>query len=397
MSIESVSPELAQDVEAIFDGQPGFPDEHREVVPRYQHGPILPEEFDLRDDFFRLHAQIRRRFRPKHIITADSPYPKEIDDGVFVEPLPTATEMYRVGVCLPATAKLYLKPEILHPAMTQMHADYRFGKDGVDYTPLIDPEYIERYQMSERNRRHALVVRFIVGKNHPPSDPSVSYETVYVERNMDYDKFSEQTRPSAQFERYARAGHYILEQLRYTDTVDNEAIVQADTLEMVRHLMDNTPDRLYVAAPQLNAAYMIATNHLGGLVLQQAKRKGIYRIFDPGNMAAHDFLPGTMARFSTTPGRHAGLGLSTVLQISSPLRRVQDGVNGVQLWKLAREKIQDNGDRRILRETTHLLNFEIAQRYHRRLMRKYRPHASPDYIDDAARDSALEAMADVEY
>jgi hypothetical protein len=394
VSVESVPTVLEQEVEAIFEGEPGFPNDLHEVVARHRMGPLNEHS---RNDFFRLQASIRRRFRPRHIITADSLYPKEIDDGVFVEALPTATEMYRVGVCLPNTAKLYLKHDILRPAIAQLHADYRIGPDGVDYTPLIDEEHIRDHEMKQGNRRHAMVLRFIVGQNHPPSDPTISFENVYVDRNLDYTKFSEQTQPSGQYERYARAGYYILEQLRYTDTEDNDAIVQADTLEMVRYLRDQQPDRLHVAGPQLTAAYMVASNHLGGLILDDANRVGIRRIFDPDNPIPHDFLPANMARFSLTPGRHAGLGLSTVLQISSPLRRIQDGLNGVQLWKLSKGMRQDQGDLRVLEETTHLLNLEIMMKYKRRLMRRYRPAASPEYIERAAQEQAIEDIHAVEY
>ncbi len=360
-----------------------------EVMVRHRAGPISQRG----PNFFQIDKHARIRHRLKHIITADSPEPKEIDDGVFVEELPSATEMYRVGVCLPDTSRLYLRQDVLTPALDKLHADYWMEKDGtLGYTPLIEERFIRGYEMSQGNRRNALILSFIVGQNHPPSDASISFEKVFVDRNLDYRQFSEQTRPSAQYERYARAGHYILEQLRYADNDDATAITQADTLDMVRHLITQQPDRLYVAGPSLTAAYMVAANHIGGQLLREADRKGIFRVFNPGNMGPHDFLPADTARFSTQPGPHLGLGLSIVMQITSPLRRLQDGLNGVQLWKLARGLRQDRGDVALLEDATQLLNFEIMNKQIARVKRKRHIGVTPKDADNIALEQDAEIM-----
>ncbi|MBC7581604.1 hypothetical protein H7097_01915 [Aeromicrobium sp.] len=380
---------LVSDEGFLSDPVLEIPGYEREWLVEHMPGMIAQRG----QNFFQIRKLADRTHRLKHIITADSPKPKEIDDGVFVEELPSATEMYRVGVCLPDTSRLYLRQDVLEPALDKLHADYWVGDDGeLDYSPLIEERFIRGYEMSQGNRRNALIVSFIVGQNHPPSDASVSFEKVFIDRNFDYREFSEHTRPSGQYERYARAGHYILEQLQYADSADTAAITQADTLDMVRHLIKQQPDRLHIAGPSLTAAYMIATNHIGGLLLQDAERVGINRIYDPGNMAPHDFLPADVARFSTMPGPHVGLGLSNVLQITSPLRRLQDGLNGIQLWKLARGMRQDRGDVALLEDATQLLNFEIVKKQISRVKRRRHIGMTIKEVQEAVHEEALEVM-----
>ncbi len=359
-----------------------------EVVPRWQPGMIQQRGIN----FFQIHKHAQKRFRPKHIITADGPNPREIDDGVFVDPLPSATEMYRIGVCLPDTSKLYQRPEVLKEAMAKLHADYWIDEDGdFGYRSLIDEHHIRRHEMSQGNERQALILRFVVGQNHPPSDTRISFERVYVERNLDYDQFSKQVRPSQQFEYFARAGHYLMKLMPYIDGEDAAAITQSDSLGMVEHLMKQQPDQLYIAGSRLTAAYMVAVNHLGGLLLQEAGRAGIYRVHNPRATEIKDFVPASMARFSLTAGPHIGLGLSNVLQISSPLRRLQDGLNGLQHAKLAWGVRQDNGDRRTLEEATQLLNYEIISKHVAKKLRKKYPGVQPTAVRELAGEM-LESM-----
>ncbi len=63
----------------------------------------------------------------------------------------------------------------------------------------------------------------------------------------------------------------------YIDGEDSAAITQSDSLDMVQHLIEQQPDHLYIAGSRLTAAYMVAVNHLGGLLLPEAGRVGIYR------------------------------------------------------------------------------------------------------------------------
>jgi hypothetical protein len=361
-----------------------FYSDNREVIVRHRPGKIGQRDGP---NFFELHKKANKFTKPKHIITADGPNPREIDDGVFVEALPSATEMYRVGVCLPDTSRLYRRQDVLRGAMHQLHADYWVGSDGeMGYTPLISEHYIKNYEMSEGNERNALILRFIVGQNHPPSDVEVSFEKVYVERNLDYRQFSEQVGPSKQFERYARAGHYLMQLMPFIEGADSEAVTQIDSIEMVQHLVDQQPDRLNIAGTRLTAAYMVAVNRLGGMLLTEAGRVGINRVYDPSNASSVDFLPAGLAHFSLVPGPHVGLGLSNVMQISSPLRRLQDGVNGLQLNKLAKRQRQDNGDIRLLEEANQLLNFEILSKHMEKTLRKKYPAITPLQVADAANE-----------
>jgi hypothetical protein len=243
--------------------------------------------------------------------------------------------------------------------------------------------------MSQGNERDALVLRFIVGQKQPPTDVSVSFEKVYIERNLDYRQLTEQSLPSQQYERYARAGRYLLDHLQYQGGDDAEAVTQADSIDMVRYLVDQQPDRLHIAGPTLTAAMMIAANNLGQTILEQAGRLQINRVYDPDSCEFADFLPNDVASFSLTPAIHRGLNLK-IAQLTSPLRRIQDGVNGLQHWKLSRGLRQDRGDIRLMQEVTRLLNYEImSSKVDRRIRAKYAGNTQ-SYVEGAIEESLAE-------
>lgn len=359
-----------------------------EIVVRHRPGMIAQHG----PHFFQIHKHAEMARRPKRIITGDGPNPHEIDDGVFVEELPTATEMYRVGVCLPDTSRLLRRHDVLAMAMGTLHAEYGVRGEEGGYLPYIPERFIRGYEMSQGNERDALVLRFVVGQNQPPTDVSVSFEKVYIERNLDYRQLTEMSRPSKQYERYARAGRYLLDHMHYIAGEDAQAVVQADTVDMVRQLVDLQPERLHVAGPTLTAGMMIAANSLGQKVLQDAGRVQINRVFNPESTDFDDFLPHDVASFSLTPSKHVGLGLQ-IAQITSPLRRIQDGINGLQHWKLAKGLRQDRGDIRLMQEVTRLLNFEImGKQVDKRIRAKY-VDRSDSYVDGAIAEQLDELKA----
>lgn len=82
------------------------------------------------------------------------------------------------------------------------------------YDPMIDPELIKNLEFSQGNVRSALIVRFIVGAKHPPSEVEVLFGNVEVTRNHDYKEFGYRCRNQEEYEKFGRASAFILRHLR---------------------------------------------------------------------------------------------------------------------------------------------------------------------------------------
>ncbi len=266
------------------------------------------------------------------IITADCPFPKEIDDGLFVERMDEDHELYRVGVCVVDTSSVYDEPSVLEQAYTRTTAKYwDIPGDEPGYEPMIDPSIIKGLEFTAGSVRDALIVTFLVGAKKEPSDVSVSFGEVEVAHNMSYKDFAYYT-SYRRGKKFANASRLIKDHLGYAAYGDH-----AGTRPQWQEGQSlNTLGRAKRGS-KMNEAFMVATNHLVGQMLANEDRQGldIFRIHDPKHDPEDEqyieFLPANVARFSTVPGLHAGLGLDPYCRVTSPLRRLDDFVMNYQL------------------------------------------------------------------
>ncbi len=268
--------------------------------------------------------------QPYGIITADCSSPKEIDDGIFVEELPSHEETYRVGVCVADTSKLYDDPQVLKQAMRSTEAKY-YNLTGNEqgYEPMIDPELIRGLEFSEGNVRSSLMVQFVVGATQPPSDVTVSFGRVEVTRNHDYREFGWRCRQQETYQKFGRASAFILSHLRFTSGGDEDRGAAIDTSahpDAVHHQLVNMPaQQAWLRGSRLNEAYMVAANNLVGKMMADEGRPAIYRVHDPEDETHLEFLPPNVATYSQVPGPHIGLNLlDGYCRVTSPLRRLED-------------------------------------------------------------------------
>jgi exoribonuclease II len=300
---------------------------------------------------------------PYGIVTADCSDPKEIDDGVFVEPLPAAQETYRVGVCVADTSKLYDDREVFNQAMTRTEAKYFQlpGKE-VGYEPMIDPELIRDLEFSQGNVRSALIIRFLVGANQPPSDVEVMFGKVEVARNHDYKEFGYRCRNQEEYEKYGRASAFILRHLRYTSGGDNEPMVDtsADVDSVHKQLVNMPAHQAWLRGSRLNEAFMVGANHLVGRLLAEEGRPAIYRVHDPEDERYLEFIPPTIATYSRNPGKHVGLNLDSYCRVTSPLRRLEDFYMSDQLRKRHKGEPVTRRDEREAAAVVQTLNRRVA-------------------------------------
>jgi hypothetical protein len=247
--------------------------------------------------------------RRQHIISADVPDPLEIDDGVFVEELPTHAEMYRVGTCVPDIADLMADPELRAGIFDKVEARYGVVDGKRLHDPLVPDEYLRSRELKAGETRKAMIVSFLVGADHPPSDVRVSFEEIMTLDNIDYRSFSDSCQSGKQFERFARASMFIVRHLGYRQGL-------------------NTSNGSYYGS-KIIESYNVAPNHLvGKLLADESIWPAVYRRREEGlgqrdEVAADEFAAG-MAYFSAEPGVHAGFRLDPICRISSPLRRLED-------------------------------------------------------------------------
>lgn len=267
------------------------------------------------------------------IITADCSFPREIDDGLFVEKLNAKQDLYRVGVCVVDTAKVYPNEEIKKEAFSRTAADYYDLPGGErGYDPMIDPEVIKSLEFTEGSVRDALIVTFLVGRKHAPHGVEAKFGKVEVTENLSYKDFAEYAYNGGG-SRYARTANLIKEHLGYVSYGDHAGIKPAwrsdtdddGTVSLSEHAWKN--------GSKMNEAFMVATNHLIGKTLATEQRPAIYRVHDPEDEQYLELMSANMARFSRTPGVHSGLGLEPYCRVTSPLRRLDDFVMNNQLKK----------------------------------------------------------------
>lgn len=132
--------------------------------------------------------------QPHYLTTFDCSTPRELDDGVHVEPLPAAREMYRVSVGVVDTSSLYKDNAILDEVLRRTEAKYYPLPDGEQgYEPMVPEEAIEDLDFKIRkpgDTRGAMIVRFVVGEDQPPTDTEILFGQVEVVANHDYHELA---------------------------------------------------------------------------------------------------------------------------------------------------------------------------------------------------------------
>lgn len=269
------------------------------------------------------------------IITADCSFPKEIDDGLFVEPLDESYELYKVGVCVADTSKLYANPDVVRQAQTRTAARYWDLPDGErGYDPMIDTELIQELEFTAGAVRSALIITFNIGPTVAPTDLDISFGQVEVLKNMTYKEFSNfSTSPKGQ--KFATASSLIkghLGYVAYGDHTGNKPIWRENT-DGVSLALPNTSAWAWKRGSKMNEAFMVASNHLVGRQMREEGRPAIYRVFDPEDEQFIDIVSANVAMYSRMPGPHTALNLDPYCRVTSPLRRLDDFVMNRQLYK----------------------------------------------------------------
>jgi exoribonuclease R len=294
---------------------------------------------------------------PPRIITADCSFPKEIDDGLFIEPLDEDHELYRVGVCVADTSKIYENSEISKEAFNRTEAKYWDLPDGErGYDPMIRPEAIKKIELTEGTLRNAMIVRFLVGAHEAPRDVRVTFEKVEVAQNISYKQFSNFTY-SKEGRKFLRASALIRSYLGYVaygDHIGSRPQWRSDTAAT------NVSGRSWKRGSQINESFMVAAYHLVGKMMAAEDRPAIYRVHDPNDEQYLELLSANVARYSRVPGPHAGLGLDPYSRVTSPLRRLDDFVNNYQLRQRDRGHAPTEKDLKDVAFAVRRLNQELV-------------------------------------
>jgi exoribonuclease R len=297
--------------------------------------------------------------KPFGIITADCSDPCEIDDGIFVEPLPDAHETYRVGVCVADTSKVYEDRDVFTHAMTQTESRYYElpgGEKGHD--PMIDMDIVRDLHFSAGNVRSALIISFVIGKQQPPTDVTISFGSVEVTANHDYLDFGAKCQRGEELARYGRASALILHHLRYKSWDENGPTYTAsgDVNTIHREMITSAAHKEWLGGSRLNEAFMIGANHLAGRLVAPEPRPFVFRVHDPEDERYLELVPPSVALFSRTPGPHVGLGLNPYPRFTSPLRRLDDMANGYQARQRGLGRVVTARDEREIAAAVQQLN-----------------------------------------
>lgn len=306
-------------------------------------------------NFFELDAAASAQNSPYLIFTADGPFPKEIDDGINVEPLPSATEAYRVRICIADTSSAYYRDEVVKHAQTLVEARYLTPQGSEGYTPLLPEPFIKQRELKAGQTKSALVISYIVGENCPPTDVDVQFGNVEIARNYTYRKFGSKCRFSPEKQPIARAASLTRAQL-------GVGWNSASVLEEMHSgsFCESSSTKLR-DGERITSTFMVGGCHLVGRWLKERDLLAIYRIHDPSDTTLAEFIDTSVARFSQSPGRHVSLGLEPYCRVTSPLRRLEDFVmNGLLKVYAAGDRNVGTRDERVVLETVRALNQRIA-------------------------------------
>jgi exoribonuclease II len=290
------------------------------------------------------------------IITADCSSPKEIDDGLFIEQLDETHELYRVGVCVVDTSKLYKDRVIVEQAFDRTAAKYWTMPDGEQgYDPMIEPEVIKELEFTAGNVRDALIATFLVGRVQSPAEIELSFGKVEVAENKNYKDFAGFV-ATDEGQKFYRASKFIKQHLGYIAYGDH---VGSWPSWRTTQAVPSVSEQAWKRGSKINEAFMVATNHLVGKALAEEGRPAIYRVHDPEDEQYLEMLSASVGRYTRKPGPHAGLGLEPYCRVTSPLRRLDDFMMNYQLKRRYQGQRPSGGDVRDLAFAIRRLNQEI--------------------------------------
>lgn len=307
-------------------------------------------------NIFALDSHASEQDAPYLIYTADGSDPREIDDGIAVEPLPSASEVYRVRVCMADTSPAYLDDRVVRVAQDLVEARYLSPADDQPYTPLLPLDVIRRRELrADRFVKSAMIVSYVVGQACPPTDVDIQFGTVEVVENLTYTGFGSGCRYGQSMAAVARAA--VLTRSQTGVNWDNKGVAD----EIVHDRPMTVPARHFGAnGAKITSTFMVGACHLAGKFVRDHDIPAIYRVHNPADTTLNEFLDSSVAHFSLTPGLHANLGVDPYCRLTSPLRRLEDFVMcGILKAYHAKREIGTR-DERIMLETIRALNQRIA-------------------------------------
>lgn len=306
--------------------------------------------------FAEIDARASKLERPYAVITADCSSPHELDDAIAVEPLPEASELYRVRVFAADTSKLYQNQDVAREVVRRTESRYHGpGTEGEFYEPMISPTIVKDTHFQAGTKRSALVVSFMIGRDVPPTGTTIEFGEVEVVRNYKYSVFGRKCRYNPDFEPFGRAAALIMHHL-----APNEATRQFE--EAYRSLVHVPPSEKFKRGAMINAAYMVAANTMAGrLIASEPDSVGIYRVHDPDNPQYAEIFDPRLAWYSTTTGPHKGLGVDSYMRITSALRRAEDFIMHGILRARHEGRDLNARDKRLVTQTVQRLNQRVAK------------------------------------
>lgn len=293
--------------------------------------------------------------KPHAVITADCTGAHEFDDAISVRALPTATETYQVDVFAVDTSRLYYDEDIVRRAMTLTASRYRSAHL---YNPMLDRDMTQRLHFAQGSTKNALGISFLVGVNDAPTDVNISFGRVEVRRNMTYKSFGDKCRYSPSFEAYGRAAALIMHHLRFDANSSEENDTEfSDRYDNLIHVPKS---ETWKRGNSINQTFMIAANHLVGRTLMENNDLAIYRAHDTTDDYLLEVFSPSVARYTTNPTPHHGLGLDVYARVTSPLRRLEDFINVGLIKQRARGRGIGQRDQKITIGSTQRLNQAVA-------------------------------------
>lgn len=288
---------------------------------------------------------------PYFIYTADGSHPREIDDGIYVERLDDTGEIYKVAVCVADTSKLY-HGEARKEAMSNVHAEYWDLPDGeLGYDPMINPVLIQEIELLEGKHRNALIVQFIIGATVAPAEVDVVFGKVEVAKNYTYKDLSALIHQSNDANNFSRVADLIKYHFGYNQGGDSSGR-NKDSGKPAR----NVSESRWRKGSKINEAYMVAANHLAGLIMREEGRPAIYRVHDMSDTTYDHFIETNCAIYTREPGPHEGLGIDPYCRVTSPLRRLEDFIMSHH-FRLRYENMEPSqGDKNEMNRAIRALN-----------------------------------------
>lgn len=302
-----------------------------------------------------LDARASEPFKPYGIITADCSGAHELDDGIAVTPLPMAEDLYRVSVFAVDTSPLYHDETIMRRVLQLTESKYHDMHTGYEgYAPMLDDEITQQLHFGKRGDgdiRKALVISFMIGGSQPATDVEIGFGRVEVKRNYVYNTFGGMCKENAALEHYGRAAACIIKHLGTEYTADEE---------IYRSMVEVPRTAAFRRGANINQAFMVGANHLVARTMRDEGRLAIYRAFDSHTSELAEVLSPSIARYTTIPSPHGGLGLDVYTRVTSPLRRAEDFIMHGLLRARAKGRPINLSDQRRVATAVRRLNQRVA-------------------------------------